>query len=499
MPARPSASRWVPYVLLIALIGLGMFLVWYSTVWGAGLISDSFQYTASARNLARGNGFSLPYGDGELEPMTKYPPLFPVFLAFFEIAGGSPLGGARILNILLFGTNILLVFYCTRKLTHAAWFSLLASLLFSLSFVMVEVHSWALSEPLYICLSLTSFLMLQKYFEVERIRWLVLTALAAAAAFLTRYAGVSLVLSIAMVLLWKRNSIRHKALDLLLFGGIAVLPMALWSLRSYWLTRTLNDRTLAFHPLTTKNYVAMIDVFYGWFFPLSLVQGAEKFFLAISAAALVILFFLFWKSRQPSTGSLILGSRPERQILLLHGIYVVLYGLVIIASKTWIDADIGLSDRILSPMLVSLLILMAAGLSFLWNYYDRSRPFVLLAGLALCAYYALGTFTTVQGFHETGLGIARRGWHRSEVIQGLRSYSAYSIYTNSNSSLYLWSDRAGYSIPDFELLKEKGTDSRVLLVIFHHVPPGGKRLNTLVSNLELLGEDQVASIYALDP
>jgi hypothetical protein len=82
-------------------------LVWH--VLGAGLISDSFQYTASARNFARSSGISLPYGDGELEPMTKYPPLFPVFLAFFEIAGGSSLQGARILNILLFWVNIFYV------------------------------------------------------------------------------------------------------------------------------------------------------------------------------------------------------------------------------------------------------------------------------------------------------------------------------------------------------------------------------------------------------
>jgi hypothetical protein len=150
-------------------------------------------------------------------------------------------------------------------------------------------------------------------------------------------------------------------------------------------------------------------------------------------------------------------------------------------------------------MLVSLLILLAAGLSFLWNNYGKARPFVVLIGLGLVAYYTVGTFVSVQEFHDTGLGIARRGWSRSDVIQSLRSYSDLPMYTNSNSSLYLWSDRAGYGIPDFELLKEQGTDRRVLLVVFHHVPPTGKRLDALVSGLKLIEEDQVASIYALDP
>ena len=186
-------------------------------------------------------------------------------------------------------------------------------------------------------------------------------------------------------------------------------------------------------------------------------------------------------------------------MILLHGIYIVLYGIVIIVSKTWLDADIGLSDRLLSPMLVSMIILLAAGLCYLWNNYRRTRPFVLLVGLGLIAYYAVGTFMSVQTFHDGGIGIARRGWQRSEVIQSLRSYASDPIYSNSNSSLYLWSDRAGYGIPDFELLKQKGTDTRAVLVIFHHVPPTGKRLAELISGLKLLKEDQVASVYALDP
>jgi 4-amino-4-deoxy-L-arabinose transferase-like glycosyltransferase len=499
MKSGPPGSRLVPYILLLLFIGIGMFLVWYSTIWGAGLISDSFQYTASARSLVSGDGFSLPYGDGGLQPMTKYPPMFSILLAGFELLGGTALQGARILNIILFGLNIFLVFYSTRRLAHSNGFALLAALLFAISFVMVEAHSWALSEPLYISLSLASILLIQKYFEETGASWIVLAALAASAAFLTRYVGVSLVLSIGIVILLIRTTVKQRVRDVVLFGGIAVLPVALWSLRAYLLTRTLNDRTLAFHPLTRKNYVAMIDVLYGWFFPSSLVQGAEKIFLLLTVAAFSILLLWFWKIHKAPNSGLIKDSTPEKRISLLHGVYIVLYSLVIIASKTWIDADIGLSDRILSPMLVSMLILLTSGLSFLWNNYGKARPFVVLAGLGLIAYYGAATFVSVQGFHDTGLGIARRGWNRSDVIQSLRSYPDDPMYTNSNSSLYLWSDRAGYSIPDFEILKEKGTDTRVLLVIFHHVPPTGKRLDELVSSLELIKEDKVASIYALDP
>lgn len=497
--SRPAGLHWGVFVLLAAILAMGLFLVWYSTVWGAGLISDSYQYTASARNLARGNGFSLPVGGGAFEPMTKYPPMFSILLSVFELAGFSSLQAARFVNMALFGANIFLVFLSTQRLAHSFFFSLLAAVFFCLSPVMVEDHSWALSEPLYICFGLVSILLVQKYFENDKNTWLILAGVTAALAFLTRYVGISLVLAIGMILLLDKAGFRKRLRDLFMFGLIAILPMALWTLRGYLLTQTLNDRMIAFHPLTLKNYVSAIDVFYSWFFPSSLVQGAEKYFLALTAIVLVVFFILLWRFNQAPVRGLVEDFTPEKRILLLHSLYIVLYGMVVIASKMWIDPDIGLSDRILSPMLVSMLILLSVFLAYMWSRYGKARPVVVLIALGLIAYYSAGTFVNVRQFHETGIGIARRGWHRSEVIQSLRSYSSYPIYTNSNSSLYLWSDRAGYSIPEFELLKEKGTDDKALLVIFHHVPPKGSRLEKLTGGLEVLAEDQVASVYLLTP
>ena len=496
MSVRLSSSRFTTYLPLLVLMGIGMFLVWYGTVWGAGLISDSFQYTASARNLVAGNGFSLPYGNGELEPMTKYPPMFSVLLAGFELLGIKALLAARVANIVLFGVNVILVFLCTQKLTRSHAFSLFAALLFSISAVLLEVHSWALSEPLYICLGLAAILSLQHYFEESKLSQLILASVFVSLAFLTRYVGLSLVVSVALVMLI--NSARRFR-DLLLFGSIATLPMVLWTLRGFLLTQTLNDRVISFHPLTKKNIASAADVVYGWFFPSTFVQGEEKLLLALTAIAVVLILFLIRKFYKLSVLDLVKDPDPRKKIVLLHLLYASFYMLMIIASKTWLDADIGLSDRILSPMLVSLLIVMAAGFSFLWNAFDKTRPIIVLLGLALSAYYMAGTFVTVQAFHDGGIGIARRGWNRSEVIQSLRSYSSYTMYTNSNSTLYLWSDRTGYSVLEFEALKATGTDMPVLLVIFHHVPPTGKRLNELISGLELLGEDQIISVYKFAP
>lgn len=490
----------VVHLLLVSFIGVGMFLVWYSTKWGAGLISDTFQYVASARNLVVGNGFSIPYGDGELEPMTKYPPMYSIVLAVFELGGATALQNARWVNMLLFGVNTYLIFISSQKLTGSYFFALLASVLFSISFVLIEVHSWALSEPLYICLTLCTFLLLEKYFKETKRIWLILASLLAASAFLTRYVGLSLVVAAAVVILLGNRGIKQKLMDILLFGLVATLPVVVWTVRGYRLTETLNDRTIAYHPLTLKNYGSAIDVVMKWFLPSPFVEGNEKLLLILISVLFLsgaIVYWLRFSSDRPLAS--LHDLRPKKRIILLHIAYLFAFPAMIVFSKTWVDPEIGLSDRVLSPMLVSLLVLLVTLLSFLWNRFRKTRVLVLLISFGLITYYLTGTILGVQRWHEGGIGIARRGWNRSEVIQALRTYSSYSIYTNSNSSLYLWSDRAGYSIKEFESLKQDGTDKEVLLIIFHHVPPTGERLNRLIDGLTLLKEDRIVSIYEFGP
>jgi hypothetical protein len=492
---NPSLSSYARVLLVALVIALGMFLVWYSTRWGAGLISDTFQYVASARSFVAGAGFSIPYGDGLLEPMTKYPPMFSIALAVFEFVGISALQGARFINIFLFGVNIFLMFMSVRQLTNSYYFSLLAALLFSLSFVLIEVHSWALSEPLYICLGLCTILAFGRYSRDTNRKWLILSALLAAGVFLTRYVGLSLILAVIIVIFLSQLDFKRKLADALLFGSIAVLPIAIWTLRGYLLTSTFNDRVIAFHPLTEKNYLSAINVIFEWFLPAALVDRTLKYLLLLSGILLIGTLIYLLRSYKGRWFTL----PQNNEIIAIHVLYPFTYGSMIIISKTWVDADIGLSDRMLSPMLVSLLILSVALLSYVWNKAERAKIVIALIAVGLIAYYLSGTVVSVPRFHQGGIGIARRGWNRSESVRALRTYSSFSIYTNSISSLYLWSDRAGYNIRDFELLKEHGTDKKVLLVIFRNLPPSGERLKRILEGLDLLQEDQILSIYAFGP
>jgi hypothetical protein len=491
-------KKKVHYVPVLVIAGIGMFLVWYSTQWGAGLISDTFQYISSARNLVAGRGFSIPYGDMQLEPMTKYPPLLPIVLAGFELVGINALPGIRLLNTFLFGVNIYLVFLSVQRIVSSYYFSIFASLLVAVSFVLIEAHSWALSEPLYIFLGLSSILLFDKYSEERKLGWLVALSILVSFAFLTRYVGLAMVVAVGVLIMIGKYPLRKKSTDAILFGSISVIPILVWTLRSYFLTETWNDRLVGFYPLTTKNIVSAIDVVLMWFLPTAWVEGNEKFIL-IGVALLCMIVAIWWKVN-PSLSVFYDDAVPKnvRQIA-LHIVYIFFYGLVVVSSKTWVDPDIGLSDRILSPILVSLIVIFTVLLSILWNINNGTKVLVGVVLLGLLIYYLVGSFILVQRFHDGGIGIARRGWNRSDVVQELRSFSAYSLYSNSNSSLYLWSDRASYGIAEFEKLKDGGSDQEVILVVFHHVPPKGDRLKKLVDGLTLLSGDQIVSIYSLSP
>ncbi len=148
------------------------------------MISDSFQYIASARNLSLGKTLGYPDDTGNIIPLTQYPPLFPLVLAVFEMAGVDSLVTARWLNAVLFAANIWLVGRTIYRISHSRGYSLFGALLTALSVVLIEIHAWVLSEALYIFLSLLAFYWLGIYCENSRMHWLVLSALVGALAFI---------------------------------------------------------------------------------------------------------------------------------------------------------------------------------------------------------------------------------------------------------------------------------------------------------------------------
>src|SRR6266540_1002830 len=160
-PIRP---RLVAFFVLALIALTGMTLIISATPNGLGLSDDSIAYIAGARSMLAGNGYREAWlaSNG---PVTHFPPAFSSVLAFFGLFHIDPLRGARWVNALLFGLNAGLLGVLGWRMTPSLSAGIILAALFVFSAEMFQVHAVAMSEPLFIFLSLMSFWMFDLYFE----------------------------------------------------------------------------------------------------------------------------------------------------------------------------------------------------------------------------------------------------------------------------------------------------------------------------------------------
>ncbi|HEY9153407.1 MAG TPA: hypothetical protein VIN60_11010, partial [Anaerolineales bacterium] len=172
--------------LFVGLVGIMAFaLIIWITPYGAGVSPDSTIYIGAAKSLLAGKGFSI---NGE--PIIFYPPLYALLLAAIGLLENNLVQAARILNAALFGINVCLIALAVYLITERDWMaSGCATGLFLSSAPLLELHSYAWSEPLFITLTLASIILLSRYVTQPKLHYLVLSSLSLGLALTTRYIG----------------------------------------------------------------------------------------------------------------------------------------------------------------------------------------------------------------------------------------------------------------------------------------------------------------------
>lgn len=198
-PPGPLGFRaWVALIVLLH-VALGL-LLWEPTLFEGG---DNAGYMILGESLRSGQGYRDLYLPGE--PLhAKYPPLYPAVLA---VAGW--LGGVQLFKLLSLGFTtgaVALVARLGRRLAGPG-IGLAAAGILAVNPVLLEYAHWVLSEAPFVFLVLLSVVLLSA--DSDRLRAAGLAA--AAAAFLTRTAGLPLLLAAAAVPLlrgrWRRGAL----------------------------------------------------------------------------------------------------------------------------------------------------------------------------------------------------------------------------------------------------------------------------------------------------
>ncbi|GAB4476144.1 MAG: hypothetical protein Kow0088_13730 [Anaerolineales bacterium] len=474
-------------------------MVLYATVWGAGWVGDSYQYIGSARSLAHQGKLAYP-GSGEiLIPLTHYPPAFPVVLACFEWLGLDAYVMVRYFHGFLFGVMILLVGVTVYRISHSYPSSLLASLLTLFSAALLERHAWALSEPLFLVATVGGFLAVDVFFKTNKRIALLLALICFTVAWLTRYVGVVAIITIICIYaLVNQRYWKQRVVDIGLALVLPTAPILLWTVRNFQLEGRFLNRSLTFTPLGEKNWLSIIQNLAGWVLPGRVILGREKWLL-IGGVVAVFFLALWWiyENRRKETSPLkVLRSMPLIPTYILYG---VIYVPVVILSKLFFDPMIGFTERMLIPTQLSVIIIVPVGLNYLWKTQGWFvKVVVVTAALLLLFYYVNEGTTRLERLHRQGLGIANRRWHESQVIKLLPTLGGGEIYSNSQSSMYLWTGRAGRYFTELVEISAFDDEQPIYLVVFHYLKANA-RLQKLMDRSVRLEEDGIATIYLYQP
>jgi hypothetical protein len=315
------------------------------------------------------------------------------------------------------------------------------------AFPMVQVHTMAWSESSFILFELLSILLLLRYLKDPLKQTLVLAAVVAGLSLLCRYAGLALVATgILSILFLGGREQRDRVTDACVFAGVGLLPMAIWVARNWYLGGSMVNRTIAFHPIGLEQMLDVPAVLAGWF---SLSWGFGFDAGALLMLGLMVAAFLLsygWLSKT----ELIDGRRAEA-IVNVMGFVVIIYLGMLALSLAFLDAQIPLDSRTLSPIYIpSIIWLIALSSRFIFVLeFHRTVRWLIPIYLSLLLVAQLQvSLNWLQFNYQTGIGYAGREWRESQILNRLKKEnSSKLLFSNAPDVLYTLLDKPAVMVP----------------------------------------------------
>ncbi len=431
----------------VALMGLlGTILLLASTsAYGPGLSSDSITYLAAGENLAAGNGFRTY--DGSF--YYYWPPFFPLLLAFLDLICLPPVGSIRIINALLFGLLIYLTGSMLRRYLRMPVLVIIGSMVVLLSPAVFRMAMYVLTDFLFSFLAILFLFSLDCFARNQKTSTLAVSAVIVALAFLTRYIGLSMVLTgIIWLLFRQRDRLAKRLRHAILFASIAVVPICLWIIRNILIIGSPGGGREASRNSLWSNVYAAGQVIAGWFLPSRISPPVQILIFALAVTILGgIYIFIIRRNRREGLPA----------IVVLSSLFLVIYiGLIIvIATATTIDMP---NSRLLTPIFVPLIIVIFFGLDTVISRrpgWLSGRYPVLILLLVFCmaaTYPAVRVIPKAVDIYRNGIGFfGKKSWHESKLIGHLRTHPVpVPVYSNGPEALYYYAGiRAGESPQKF--------------------------------------------------
>ena len=231
-----SISGWPIALGFIAFLGAAHILI-RTFIYGVEHHNDAGVYIFDAEVLATGKIL-------ESGGLLWSPPLFAAVLSFYRLLGVEPSDVGRFFNIIGFGLIILVVGHWLHRTLKLRIVVICAVISIAISYPLVRISSQLLSEILFILMILFALIRLEYFLSERKIKsdfWMLI--LFSALALLTRWMGVTVVLTGALLILISRGtSANIKWKQTAIYSVASSLPAVLWMLRNWIVNGTLTSR-----------------------------------------------------------------------------------------------------------------------------------------------------------------------------------------------------------------------------------------------------------------
>jgi 4-amino-4-deoxy-L-arabinose transferase-like glycosyltransferase len=410
---------------------------------GIGLSSDSLVYIGVARSLLDGHGVTYLNDIGEFSPVNHYPPLYPSMIAGSALMGMDPLLAAKWMNAFFFAGNVILVSAIALASTRSYGASVAAAIFVFTSFPMVQIHSMAWSEPIFVFFGFFGLFLLALYLQGSK-RWMLYGAASSIAlACLARYAGIAFVWTGVFGVFFLAPRGRKKPLaDAIVFSTLSSLPLAAWAFRSVWLAGSAANRTLGFHPPGGEDLITALNSLCLWFFPSGIFEVPVSARLAgLGMGLFLVLRFAGHK------------GFPNTRYDQLAGSFLLAYGIFIFTARSFFDTAITFDTRILAPAYVAAMVLVVAVVAP-WMKTKVSRGLLPARFISFCLVVAVTATQATTGLawwkhgYAKGIGFASSTWSNSEALQFVNAAGpSRTIFTNAPDVIYMLTGRHTAMIP----------------------------------------------------
>ena len=440
----------------------------------------------------------------------SWPPLYPLILTLFTILGSNPLEAVRLLNAVTVALTVLVASSWLLTRISRRLFAFLGILLttFSSPLIFVSAHLW--TEPLFVLFTVLCLIMIDEYLRGRR-RLLLVAAFLAGLTWITRYAGITVVISGAILILLGRGKTKQR--DLTAFLAISGTPIVIWIAHNLVVSGTAMGGRSQSNSTLLDNIFRSFEVMSKWFFPEALLSRTHGYIRLTSAIVGIIalaemLHFQLrhMRKRIPHRG---LQSFPFVLYILIY-----LSFMLFTATTTVFDP---LDDRLLVPLHIPLVLLITSVLDSVnleLNTRGRRVKFALSVALLVVSVGngVLDSFRVIAEIGSDPLGYNSMQWRNSQTMAHLRTITEQAdFYSNYPETLYFSAGKVSHYLPaksdnpttaveEFRDMLEDAT-APIYLVWLNYDRNGFYSSSELllVLNLDLVFVGEDGDIYRLVP